>query len=93
MTQKSDKPEVKDATSPASKPQGTLSDQVQTMESEGQSQPQAGELPPEEHGKGIPPLPEPNVEGVGEESGPSAGKGIGKLSGDQKKMAKDGTGF
>jgi hypothetical protein len=25
-------------------------------------------------GKGIPPLPEPNVEGVGEESGPSAGK-------------------
>ncbi len=25
-------------------------------------------------GKGIPPLPEPDVEGVGEESGPSAGK-------------------
>lgn len=88
MTHKSDEPEVKDATSPASKPQGTLSDQVQTMESEGQSQPQAGELPPEEQGKGIPPLPEPNVEGVGEESGPSAGKGIETLSGAQKKRAK-----
>jgi hypothetical protein len=25
-------------------------------------------------GKGIPPLPEPNIEGVGKESGPSAGK-------------------
>ena len=25
-------------------------------------------------GQGIPPLPEPDVEGVGEESGPSAGK-------------------
>ena len=61
-------PEVKDATSPASKPQGTLRD----------------------HGKGIPPLPEPNVEGVGKESGPSAGTGIGKLSSDQNKMAKDG---
>lgn len=86
-------PVVKDATSPTSKPQGTLRDQVQTMESEGQAQPQADELPPEEHPKGIPPLPEPNVEGVGEESGPSAGRRIDKLSGDQKKMAKDGTGF
>ncbi len=93
MTHKSDTPKVQDPTSPASKPQGTLSDQVQTMESEGQSQPQAGELPPEEQGKGIPPLPEPNVEGVGKESGPSAGKGIDTLSGVQKKMAKDGTGF
>lgn len=27
-----------------------------------------------QEGKGIPPLPEPDVEGVGEESGPSAGK-------------------
>lgn len=85
--------DVKDATSTASKPQGTLRDQVQTMESEGQSQPQSDEVPPEEHGKGIPPLPEPNVEGVGEESGPSAGTGLDKLSGDQKKMATDGSGF
>jgi hypothetical protein len=74
MTKPSDHPKVQDATSPASKPQGTLSDQVQTMESEGQSQPQADERPPEEQGKGIPPLPEPNVEGVGTESGPSAGR-------------------
>jgi hypothetical protein len=60
---------------PAAKPQGTLHDQVKTMESEGQAQPQADEVPPEERvGKGIPPLPEPDVEGVGEESGPSAGK-------------------
>ena len=38
----------KDADSPASKPQGTLQDQVTTMESEGQAQPQAGDLTPEE---------------------------------------------
>ena len=64
---------VKDADSPASKPQGTLHDQVKTMESEGQAQPQSDEVPPEERPeKGIPPLPEPDVEGVGEESGPSA---------------------
>ena len=37
-----------DATSPASKPQGTLGDQIKTMESEGQAQPQADELPSEE---------------------------------------------
>ncbi len=73
MTQISNAP-VKDADSVASQPQGTLRDQVQTMESEGQSQPQAGEVPPEEGHKGIPPLPEPNVEGVGNESGPSADK-------------------
>ena len=82
---------IKDASSPASKPQGTLRDQVQTMESEGQSQPQADELPPEEHGKGIPPLPEPNVEGVGNESGPSAGRGLGKLTSDKKNPANDGS--
>ncbi len=65
-------PTPKDAQSSASKPQGTLDDQVKTMESEGQAQPQADEVPPEERaGKGIPPLPEPNVEGVGEERGPS----------------------
>ena len=38
----------KDADSPASKPQGTLQDQVTTMESEGQAQPQEGDLTPEE---------------------------------------------
>ena len=47
-------------------------------------------MPPSAGGPGIPPLPEPNVEGVGNESGPSAGRGIGKLSSDQNKMAKDG---
>lgn len=39
---------VKDATSTASKPQATLADQVSTMESEGQAQPQAGDLDAEE---------------------------------------------
>ena len=46
--------------------------------------------------KGIPPLPEPDVEGVGEESGPSAektGDKGEKLSSDARKMAEDGTGF
>jgi len=47
-------------------------------------------------GKGIPPLPEPNVEGVGEESGPSAGntglKGE-KLDDEAATKVKDGTGF
>ena len=38
----------KDADSPASKPQGTLQDQVKTMESEGQAQPQEGDRTPEE---------------------------------------------
>ena len=42
---------AEDATSTASKPQGTLQDQVQTMESEGQAQPQSDELPPEERPK------------------------------------------
>jgi hypothetical protein len=41
-------PTPKDADSPASKPQGTLQDQVKNMESEGQAQPQADEVPPEE---------------------------------------------
>ena len=72
---------AKDADSPASKPQGTLRDQVTTMDSEGQAQPQADKVPPDEvpTGKGIPPLPEPNVEGVGNESGPSAGKTAERL--------------
>jgi hypothetical protein len=90
-------PKPKDAVRPESKPQGTLHDQVKTMESEGQSQPQADEVPPEERPrKGIPPLPEPNVEGVGEESGPSAGKTDEKgeeLSPEAEKMAKDASGF
>lgn len=43
--------------------------------------------------EGIPPLPEPDVEGVGEESGPSAGEDSDTLRPDQKKMAEDGTGF
>ncbi len=86
-------PTPKDADRPASKPQGTLDDQVATMESEGQAQPQADELPPEERPKGIPPLPEPDVEGVGEESGPAAGKDSDKLGPDQRKMANDATGF
>ena len=37
-----------DANSDASKPQGTLRDQEKNMESEGQAQPQSGELPPED---------------------------------------------
>ena len=37
--------EGKDATSTASKPQGTLQDQIKTMEGEGQAQPQSDELP------------------------------------------------
>ena len=37
-----------DATSPASKPHGTLRDQEKTMEAEGQAQPQEGDLTPEE---------------------------------------------
>ena len=41
-------PKPKDANSPASKPQGTLDDQVTTMESEGQAQPQEGDRTPEE---------------------------------------------
>ena len=44
--------DAKDATSTASKPQGTLQDQIKTMESEGQAQPQSDELPPEERPKG-----------------------------------------
>jgi hypothetical protein len=44
----SDVQDGKDATSAASKPQGTLQDQVKNMESEGQAQPQSDELPPEE---------------------------------------------
>lgn len=39
---------TKDAVSTASKPQGTLRDQEQTMEAEGQAQPQAGDLTPDE---------------------------------------------
>jgi hypothetical protein len=39
---------AKDASGDASKPQGTLRDQVTNMESEGQAQPQSGELPPED---------------------------------------------
>lgn len=38
----------KDAKSPASKPHGTLFDQEQTMEAEGQAQPQEGDRTPEE---------------------------------------------
>lgn len=41
-------PTPKDAKSPASKPQGTLDDQVTTMESEGQAQPQAGDQTPDQ---------------------------------------------
>jgi hypothetical protein len=72
---------AKDADSPASKPHGTLRDQVTTMEAEGQAQPQADELPADSEttGKGVPPLPEPDVEGVGNESGPSAGTATDRL--------------
>ncbi len=41
-------PAPKDAASTTSKPQGTLRDQEQTMEAEGQAQPQEGDLTPEE---------------------------------------------
>ncbi len=66
------------------------------MESEGQAQPQADELPPEQKTKGIPPLPTPDVEGVGNETGPSAAKTGLKgepLTPEQAKKAKDATGF
>ena len=45
--------------------------------------------------KGIPPLPEPDVEGVGNESGPSADDepGTKALDPDKAKMVKDATGF
>ncbi len=39
-------------------------------------------------GKAIPPLPEPNVEGVGNEGGDSA-----EDTASQHKLARDGTGF
>jgi hypothetical protein len=87
---------VKDADRPGAKPQGSLSDQVATMESEGQAQPQADEVPSEEEPKGIPPLPEPDVEGVGNESGPSAAKTGLKgepLTPTQAKPMKDATGL
>ena len=45
---------------------------------------------------GIPPLQEPDVEGVGNESGPSADKDRGQTDGldpARKKMVKDATGF
>ena len=48
----------KDADSPASKPQGTLQDQVKTMESEGQAQPQSDEVPPEERETNERPAPD-----------------------------------
>ena len=86
-------PAPKNEDRPACKPQGTLHDQVATLESEGRAQPQADELTPEERPKGIPPLPEPDVEGVGEESGPAADKNSDQLGPDQRKMAEDGTGF
>lgn len=54
------------------------------------AQPQSDGAPT---GKGIPPLPEPDVEGVGEESGPSSGARTDTLRPDQRKMAEDGTGF
>ena len=57
---------------------------------EDRAQPQADGAPT---GKGIPPLPEPDVEGVGEESGPSSGARTDTLQPDQRKMAEDGTGF
>jgi hypothetical protein len=41
-------PEAAEADSPTAKPQGTLEDQVNTMESEGQAQPQEGDRTPEE---------------------------------------------
>lgn len=89
-------PEAKDADRPAAKPQGSLSDQVATMESEGQAQPQADEVPADADTKGIPPLPEPDVEGVGNESGSSASKtGLKgeRLTPEQAKQAKDASGF
>lgn len=89
-------PEVKDADRPAAKPQGSLRDQVATMESEGQAQPQADEVPPDADTKGIPPLPEPDVEGVGNESGPSAARtGLKgeRLTPEQATQAKDASGF
>jgi hypothetical protein len=43
--------DAKDATSTASKPQGTLQDQIKTMEGEGQAQPQSDEVPPEDRPK------------------------------------------
>lgn len=44
--------EPKDADRPEAKPHGTLKDQVSAMEGEGQAQPQADEVPPEERDAG-----------------------------------------
>jgi len=83
----------KDSHRSVSKRQGTLHDQVKTIESEGQAQPQDDERPFEERFKGIPPLPEPDVEGVGEESGLAGDRNSDRLGPEQRKMADDGTGF
>ena len=52
---------------------------------DGEAMPPAA-IDPAPDGKGIPPLPEPDVEGVGNEDGD-------ELPPDQEKMVKDGTGF
>jgi hypothetical protein len=40
--------EGQDTTNPAAQPHGTTRDQVKNMENEGQAQPQADEVPPED---------------------------------------------
>ena len=90
MTQRSDQPSPDAGGNEAGREPGTRPD--------GEAMPPAAIDPggPDDKGKGIPPLPEPDVEGVGEESGPSAGKtGLKgeKLGPDAAKMVKDATGF
>ena len=72
-------PASTNANRPTWNPQGTLDDQVNTMEGEGQGQTQSDAVPLEPRPKGIPPLLEPDVDGVGEESGPSAGTNTATL--------------
>ena len=61
---------------------------------DGEAMPPAA-IDPAPDGKGIPPLPEPDVEGVGNEGGPSENTGAADkhLGPDQDKMVKDATGF
>jgi transcription factor CP2-like protein len=59
----------------AQSPRGAGADREPGTRPDGEAMPPAVIDPaPDGKGEGIPPLPEPNVEGVGKESGPSADK-------------------
>jgi hypothetical protein len=66
-------PNDSDPTAPS--PRGADPDREPGTRPDGEAMPPAVIDPaPDGRGEGIPPLPEPNVEGVGKESGPSADK-------------------